>query len=167
MVLCLLLGAALPRPVMATCSRLSWGATVTELWGRSPSLCGDKHGSFCATPSAKSGDIGEELQCLSEWCSLLKERAASEKQKAAVKRARMDKMELLLNQEQVAIDLLDAKAKKLMDSAKELYADAEAHAEAIIKQEEEMVDVSLERRYNERLSREVNLNTREAALGAE
>jgi hypothetical protein len=98
---------------------------------------------------------------------LLKERAASEKQKAAVKRARMDKMELLLNQEQVAIDLLDAKAKKLMDSAKELYADAEAHAEAIIKQEEEMVDVSLERRYNERLSREVNLNTREAALGAE
>jgi hypothetical protein len=98
---------------------------------------------------------------------LLKERTASEKQKAAVKRARMDKMELLLNQEQVAIDLLDAKAKKLMDSAKELYADAEAHAEAIIKQEEEMVDVSLERRHNERLSHEVNLNTREAALGAE
>jgi hypothetical protein len=79
----------------------------------------------------------------------------------------MDKMELLLNQEQVAIDLLDAKAKKLMDSAKELYADAEAHAEAIIKQEEEMVDVSLERRHNERMSREVNLNTREAALGVE
>jgi hypothetical protein len=98
---------------------------------------------------------------------LLKERTASEKQKAAVKRARMDKMELLLNQEQVAIDLLDAKAKKLMDSAKELYADAEAHAEAIIKQEEEMVDVSLERRHNERMSREVNLNTREAALGVE
>jgi hypothetical protein len=55
-------------------------------------------------------DLEEERQRLSEWDSLPKERTTSEKQKAVVKRAQLDKMELLLNQEQVAIDLLDAKA---------------------------------------------------------
>jgi hypothetical protein len=57
-----------------------------------------------------------------------------------VKRARLEKMELLLNQEQVAIGLFDAKAQKLMEDAKELYAEAEveAHANTTIKQQEDL-----------------------------
>jgi hypothetical protein len=77
--------------------------------------------------------IEEEQQPLSEWFSLLKEQTTSEKQKASAKRAQLDKMELLLNQEQVSIDLLDAKAQKLMEKAIELYANAEAYADATIK----------------------------------
>jgi hypothetical protein len=55
-------------------------------------------------------DLEEERQRLSEFGSLLKEWITSEMQKVVAKRARLDKMELLLNQEQVAISLLDAKA---------------------------------------------------------
>jgi hypothetical protein len=42
----------------------------------------------------------------------------------------MDKMEVLLNQEQVTTGLLNSKAEKLMEDAKELYAEAEAEARA-------------------------------------
>jgi hypothetical protein len=47
-------------------------------------------------------------------------------------------MELLLNQEQVTISLLDAQAQKLMENAKELYVEAEAHVDATIKQQEDL-----------------------------
>jgi hypothetical protein len=47
-------------------------------------------------------------------------------------------MELLLNQERVAIGLLDAKAQKLMVGAKELYATTEACADTTIKQQEDL-----------------------------
>jgi hypothetical protein len=47
-------------------------------------------------------------------------------------------MELLLNQEQVIIGLLGAKAQKLLEDAKELYAKAEACADATIKQQEDL-----------------------------
>jgi hypothetical protein len=42
-------------------------------------------------------------------------------------------MELLLNQEGVAIGLLNARAQKLMAGAKELYATTEARANTTIK----------------------------------
>jgi hypothetical protein len=101
-------------------------------------------------------------------------------------------MELLLNQEQVG--LLGAKAQKLLEDAKELYAKAEACADATIKQQEDLngstIDVGqrelmvveqeqelqerkkkvtgmLERGRDELLSREADLNTREATLEAE
>jgi hypothetical protein len=41
-------------------------------------------------------------------------------------------MELLLNQERVAIGLLDTKAQKLMVGAKELFANVEACAHVTI-----------------------------------
>jgi hypothetical protein len=44
-------------------------------------------------------DIEGELQRLSEWRFLLKERTTFEKQKAMAKREQLDEMELLLNQE--------------------------------------------------------------------
>jgi hypothetical protein len=47
-------------------------------------------------------------------------------------------VELLLNQKQVAIGLLDAKAKEPMAGAKELYATAEACGEANIKAQEDL-----------------------------
>jgi hypothetical protein len=78
-------------------------------------------------------DIEGELQRLSEWRFLLKERTTFEKQKAMAKRERLDEMELLLNQERVSIGLLEAKAHKLMAGAKELYADVEARVDATIK----------------------------------
>jgi hypothetical protein len=80
--------------------------------------------------------VEEEWQRFLEWCSLLKEQTTSEKEKAVVKREQLDEMELLLNQERVAIGLLDAKAQKLMVGAKELYVMAEACADTTIKQEE-------------------------------
>jgi hypothetical protein len=78
-------------------------------------------------------DIEGELQRLSEWRFLLKERTTFEKQKAMAKREQLDEMELLLNQERVSIGLLEAKAHKLMAGAKELYADVEARVDATIK----------------------------------
>jgi hypothetical protein len=47
-------------------------------------------------------------------------------------------MELLLNQQQVTISLLDAQAQKLMENAKELYMEAEAHVDATIKQQQDL-----------------------------
>jgi hypothetical protein len=106
-----------------------------------------------------------------------------------VKRARLEKMELLLNQEQVAIGLFDAKAQKLMEDAKELYAEAEveAHANTTIKQQEDLngrtitvgqrqwvvveqekeeVIGTLECGHTELSSREADLNTRDTTLEA-
>jgi hypothetical protein len=50
----------------------------------------------------------------------------------------LDEVELLLNQERVAIGLLDAKAQETMAGAKELYAMAEAHANTTIKEQEDL-----------------------------
>jgi hypothetical protein len=60
-------------------------------------------------------------------------------------------MELLLNQEQVAISLLDAQAQKLMENFKELYVEAEAHADATIKQQEDLNGCTIAISQQERL----------------
>jgi hypothetical protein len=69
-------------------------------------------------------DIEEEQQCLMDWGSLQKKWTTFEKQKVVAKRAQLSEMEDLLNKELVAIGLLEAEAQKLMEDAKELYADA-------------------------------------------
>jgi hypothetical protein len=51
---------------------------------------------------------------------------------------RLDEVELVLNQERLAIGLLDAKAQELMSGAKELYAVAEACGEANIRAQEDL-----------------------------
>jgi hypothetical protein len=137
--------------------------------------------------------LDEEQQCLIEWASLLKKQSASEKEKVAEKRERLDKMEVVFKEE-VTIGLLDAQARELMEKAKELYAAAEARANANIKmqedhngqaiglaqlermvagwelevreKEEEVTDM-LERGCNELSSCEADLNTYETALEAD
>jgi hypothetical protein len=51
---------------------------------------------------------------------------------------RLDEVELILNQERLAIGLLDAKAQELMSGAKELYVVAEACGEANIRAQEDL-----------------------------
>jgi hypothetical protein len=112
----------------------------------------------------------------------------------AAKRKQLDEMGLLLNQERVAIGMLDAKAQKLMAGTNELYATAKAHADTTIKQqkdlnmrmiavgqweltvvereqelqekEEEAAD-TLERGRSKLSSHEANLDTREATVEVE
>jgi hypothetical protein len=67
------------------------------------------------------------------WGSLLKKRAASEKEKVAEKWVWLNKMEDMLKQEEIAIGLLNTEAEELMEKVKELYAVAEARANANIK----------------------------------
>jgi FtsZ-binding cell division protein ZapB len=50
----------------------------------------------------------------------------------------LNKMEVVLKQEEDTIGLLRAKAQELMEKAKELYAAAEAHADANIKTQEDL-----------------------------
>jgi hypothetical protein len=69
-------------------------------------------------------DIKEERHRLKEWGSLFKERTTSEKQKATAKRERLNKMEVMLKQEEVAIGLLDAQGQELMEKAKELLLES-------------------------------------------
>jgi hypothetical protein len=73
-----------------------------------------------------------------EWGSLFKKQTTSEKEKAVLKREQLNKMEVVLKQEEVIIGLLDAQAKGLMEKAKDLYANVEAHADATIKQQEDL-----------------------------
>jgi hypothetical protein len=126
--------------------------------------------------------LDEEQQCLMEWGSLLKKRTTSEKERATEKWARLNKMETMLNQEEVTISLLDVEAQELMEKAKELYATAEARTDANLKTQEDLngqviglaqrewmvvaQEEELERGWNELLSHEVDLNTRETALEA-
>jgi hypothetical protein len=56
------------------------------------------------------------------WGSILKKRTTSEKQKVAVVCEWLDEKQSLLTKEEIAINELDAKARKLMEGAKELYA---------------------------------------------
>jgi hypothetical protein len=72
-----------------------------------------------------------------EWGSLFKKQTTSEK-KAMLKRERLNKMEVVLKQEEVIIVLLDAQAKGLMEKAKDLYANVEARVDATIKQQEDL-----------------------------
>jgi hypothetical protein len=133
----------------------------------------------------------EEQQRLMEGGSLLKKRTASEKEKVAEKWERLNKMEVMLNQEEVAIGLLDAQGQTLMEKAKDLYANVEAHADATIKQQEDLnghtitvshrewmvaeweqevrekeeeVTGTLERECSVLSSHEANLNTHETTL---
>jgi hypothetical protein len=136
--------------------------------------------------------LDEERQHLIEWGSLLKKWTASEKEKATKKRERLDKMEGVLKE--VAIGLLDAQAQELMEKSKELYATAEARADANIKMQEDLngqaiglaqrermvvgreqdvqekeeeVTSLLEHGRSELLSHEADVNTHEIALGAD
>jgi hypothetical protein len=72
------------------------------------------------------------------WVSLLKQRTTSEKEKAEARQKRLDVMEVLYSRRQVVADKLDAQTKKIPHDAKELYAAAEARANATIKQEEDL-----------------------------
>jgi hypothetical protein len=56
------------------------------------------------------------------WGSILKKQTTSEKQKVAVVCEWLDEKQSLLTKEEIAINELDAKARKLMEGAKELYA---------------------------------------------
>jgi hypothetical protein len=124
---------------------------------------------------------------------MLKKRTASEKQKAMV-REWLDEKQSLLPKEEITIGELDAKAWKLMDGAMELYAQAEACADTIIKQpenfnaqvtalaqqeqvvadrelklqdREEQDDLRLDRELEALTTRESDLSSREANLAVE
>jgi hypothetical protein len=57
----------------------------------------------------------------------------SKREKAEVRQKRLDVMEILYSRRQALADKLKAHAQKLMHDAKELYATAEAQANATIK----------------------------------
>jgi hypothetical protein len=82
--------------------------------------------------------LDEERQRLMQWGSLLKKRTTSEKEKATERRQQLNKMEVMLKQEEVTISLLDAQAQELMEKAKELYIAAEACSDANIKAQEDL-----------------------------
>jgi hypothetical protein len=63
-------------------------------------------------------DIEEERLHLMEWGSLLKKWTTSEKQKAAERREWLDMKQSLLEETEIVIGELDAKAQKLMDDTK-------------------------------------------------
>jgi hypothetical protein len=75
----------------------------------------------------------QQARCLLMWGSMLKKQTASEKQKAVVAREWLDEKQSLLAKDEIAIGELDAQVRKLMEGAKELYAQAEAHADTTIK----------------------------------
>jgi hypothetical protein len=75
----------------------------------------------------------QQARCLLTWGSMLKKQTASEKQKAVVAREWLDEKQSLLAKDEIAIGELDAQVRKLMEGAKELYAQAEAHADTTIK----------------------------------
>jgi predicted HTH domain antitoxin len=83
-------------------------------------------------------DINEERLCLSMWVSMLKQQTTSMKEKVEVRQKHLDMMEILFTRRQAVADKLDTQAKKLLNNAKELYATAEAHASATIKQQEDL-----------------------------
>jgi hypothetical protein len=78
-------------------------------------------------------DLDDERARLLTWGSMLKKWTTSEKQKAVARQQWLDKKGSLLAKEEVAIGELDTKACKLMESAKELYAQVEGHVNTTIK----------------------------------
>jgi hypothetical protein len=58
----------------------------------------------------------------------------SEKEKALVRHKRLNVMEIMYVRSQAVADQLDAKAQKLLDDVKELYAIVEARDDATINQ---------------------------------
>jgi hypothetical protein len=83
-------------------------------------------------------DINEERLHLSVWVSLFKQRTTSEKEKAEARQKHLDVMEVLYNRRQAVANKLDAQTQKLLHDTKELYAVAEARANATIKQQEDL-----------------------------
>jgi hypothetical protein len=69
------------------------------------------------------------------WGSMLKKRTTSKKQKAAVTQECLDEKQSLHAKEEITISELDARPRKLMEGAKELYAQAETRADTTIKQQ--------------------------------
>jgi hypothetical protein len=55
-----------------------------------------------------------------------------------VRQKHLDVMEVLYSRRQVVADKLDAQTQKLLHDTKELYTTAEAHANATIKQQEDL-----------------------------
>jgi hypothetical protein len=116
--------------VMATSSRLSWGTSVSELRGKSafPMQCAHLILRYAKRRTCSNG----RGSTLSKSSSASRHGVPCSTSKPPLKSKRLwrkellDKMELLLNQEQIAIGLLDAKAQKLME--------AEARADTTIKQ---------------------------------
>jgi hypothetical protein len=80
----------------------------------------------------------QQARCLLTWGSMLKKQTASEKQKAVVAREWLDEKQSLLAKDEIDIGELDAQVRKLMEGAKELYAQAEARADTTIKQQEDL-----------------------------
>jgi hypothetical protein len=83
-------------------------------------------------------DINEEQLCLSVLVSLLKQRMTYEKDRAKARQKHLDVMEVLYSRRQAVVDKLDAQTQKLLHDIKELYATAEARANATIKQQEDL-----------------------------
>jgi hypothetical protein len=80
-------------------------------------------------------NLDNERSCLLTWGSMLKKWTTSEKQKAvAVVQEWLDEKQTLPAKEEITIGELDGKARKLMEGAKELNAQAEAHTDTTIKQ---------------------------------
>jgi hypothetical protein len=77
--------------------------------------------------------LDEEWQCLVKWGSPLKKRTTFEKEKVVKKRVWLNKMEVVLKQEEIAIGLLNIEAEEPMEKGKELYATTRARADANIK----------------------------------
>jgi hypothetical protein len=69
---------------------------------------------------------------------LLKQQTTSEKEKEEARKKRLDVMEVLYNKRQAVADKLDAQTQKLLHDTKELYAVAQACANATIKQQEDL-----------------------------
>jgi hypothetical protein len=142
----------------------------------------------------ESENINEDRLRLSVWVSLIKQWMTSEKEKAEARQKHLDVMEFLYSRRQAVVDKLDGQTQKLLHDTKELYAAAEAHANATIKQQkdlnaqavtmakweqavaeqelklrerEEQDDLRLEHELEDLASRESDLNNREATLAAE
>jgi hypothetical protein len=80
-------------------------------------------------------NLDNERSCLLTWGSMLKKWTTFEKQKAvAAAQEWLDEKQSLPAKEEITIDELNGKARKLMEGAKELNAQAEAHADTTIKQ---------------------------------
>jgi uncharacterized protein (DUF3084 family) len=82
--------------------------------------------------------IIEEHQCLLFWASLLREQTASERARRVVRQEHLNEWEELLNMQLAAISRRDADSQKMLADAKELYSSAEARANTVIKQEEDL-----------------------------
>jgi hypothetical protein len=79
----------------------------------------------------EDGDLADERRCLQLWATMLKETTVTERAEA---RGRQRGFDLRVE----AIELCDADSRRALADAQELYASAEARANVIIKQEEDL-----------------------------